>query len=187
VRDINTNQNIPVNGSVYSGTYHDDFGCGFTQYFTTSGLCQTDRPVITRNGNTLACTPATSYQWYHNGVAISGATNSTYVMVVNDGNYTVMITDGNGCTSNSATYAVIDLGVSEVDLSSVSVAPNPTKDAFAITVSSELVGLPYSLTGSDRQGYTDRQIEQSIHFCILVRQSLRTVPAASQRSKRKNL
>ena len=146
VRDINTNQNIPVNGNVYSGTYHDDFGCGFTQYFTTSGICQTDRPTITRNGNTLTCTSAISYQWYHNGVAINGATSSTYVMVVNDGNYTVMVTDGNGCTSNSATYAVINLGVNEIDLSSVSVAPNPTRDAFAITVSSELVGLPYILT-----------------------------------------
>ncbi|MGZ3864241.1 MAG: peptide-N-glycosidase F-related protein [Bacteroidia bacterium] len=27
---------IPMNGYTYSGTYHDDFGCGFTQNFTTT-------------------------------------------------------------------------------------------------------------------------------------------------------
>ena len=30
-----TAQNIPMNGYNYGGTYNNDFGCGFTQYFTT--------------------------------------------------------------------------------------------------------------------------------------------------------
>jgi hypothetical protein len=30
-----TPQNIPINGYTYAGTYSHDFGCGFTQYFTT--------------------------------------------------------------------------------------------------------------------------------------------------------
>ncbi|MFI5195634.1 MAG: peptide-N-glycosidase F-related protein [Chitinophagales bacterium] len=31
-----TGVNIPMNGYTYGGTYNNDFGCGFTQYFTTN-------------------------------------------------------------------------------------------------------------------------------------------------------
>ncbi len=37
VRNANTGINIPVKGNTYSGTYHDDFGCGFSQSFTAMG------------------------------------------------------------------------------------------------------------------------------------------------------
>lgn len=146
VRDFNNGVNLPLNGNVYSGTYHDDFGCGFTQYFTTSGVCQMDVPVISRNGNTLTATGGGTYQWYRNGVLINGATNSTYVISSN-GNYTVKVTDGGDCSNNSANYAVINVGVTEVtDLSLVSIAPNPAQNEFAIRADNELIGAAYMLT-----------------------------------------
>ncbi len=37
VRDAYTGASIPVKGSSYSGTYHDDFGCGFSQSFSSRG------------------------------------------------------------------------------------------------------------------------------------------------------
>lgn len=42
---------IPMNGYSYSGTYHDDFGCGFTQNFTTAlpvnGIDQVNKNTVT--------------------------------------------------------------------------------------------------------------------------------------------
>lgn len=146
VRDFNNGVNLPLNGNVYSGTYHDDFGCGFVQYFTTTGVCAMDAPVISRNGNTLSSTAAGTYQWYRNGVLINGATNSTYEISSN-GNYTVKVTDGGDCSANSANLAVINVGVTEVsDLSTISIAPNPTQNEFTIGANSELVGAVYILT-----------------------------------------
>jgi len=36
VRKLNASVNIPMHGYNYSGTYNNDFGCGFTQYFYTT-------------------------------------------------------------------------------------------------------------------------------------------------------
>ena len=53
-------------------------------------------PVITVNGNTLNSTSATTYQWYCNGVLITGATSQNYTASKN-GKYVVRITDDKGC------------------------------------------------------------------------------------------
>jgi hypothetical protein len=47
----------------------------------------------------------TSYQWYANGTAISGATTSTYTVNV-AGNYTVNVVDANGCSDISSNYTI---------------------------------------------------------------------------------
>ncbi len=69
---------------------------------------------VTPTGGTLTCTvrqlllTATvtggegpfAYQWYKNGVAITGATGSTYT-VKSAGTYKVVVTDNNGCSDDS--------------------------------------------------------------------------------------
>ena len=148
VRDYNNNLNLNVSGSTYTGQYHDDFGCGFVQYFTTLGQCSgVTSPAITRNGDTLFATGGNTYQWYYNGVKVNTATHSYYVMTHNNGNYSVKTDDGSGCTNTSLNYAVTNLGINDLtDLSSVSVSPNPTKDVFALKVSGEWLGASYHLT-----------------------------------------
>jgi hypothetical protein len=55
--------------------------------------------TFTYPGNvTLNSSVATGYQWYLAGNPISGATNQAYVASAS-GNYTVTVTDGNGCAS----------------------------------------------------------------------------------------
>ncbi len=60
-------------------------------------------PVISvsASGDTLFSSAATGNQWFRNGVAIAGATNQTLVITQN-GTYRAVVTDGNGCASDSS-------------------------------------------------------------------------------------
>ncbi len=154
VQDYNNgNVALPLNGNNV-GSYHDDFGCGITQYFTTVGQCQANTPSISRNGNMLIASTGVSYQWFRNGTKINGATSSIYNMTTNDGNFTVQVTDGNGCVGTSASYAVINLGLTNLyDQASVKIAPNPSSDLFTLSVSSALIGTTYTISD-----YTGRNV-----------------------------
>lgn len=144
--DVNNLVSLPLNGN-NTGSYHDDFGCGFVQYFTSTGQCQAFTPSINRNGDSLYASAGTAYQWYKNGVKIVGATGATYGMTHNDGNYTVQVTDGNGCIGTSGTYAVINLGITNLyDQASVKIVPNPATDLFTLSVNNELIGTTYTVT-----------------------------------------
>lgn len=82
--------------------------------------------VVVASGTTLAATGATgNYQWYLNGVAITGATNSTYIASQN-GNYTVAITDVHGCSGTSPTYIYTSVNDAIAGLYDISIYPNPT-------------------------------------------------------------
>ncbi len=66
-----------------------------------------------------------SYQWFLNGVEISGA-DLSYVSNVEAGNYAVEVVTGYGCTTLSEVYTV---GVTdEMSLNGLSVYPNPVSD-----------------------------------------------------------
>jgi hypothetical protein len=70
--------------------------------------------VLQGTGTTLSSEAAgkfLTYQWQRNGVDLSGETNATLALadanVVNDGNYTVIVSnDWGGVTSNAATFTV---------------------------------------------------------------------------------
>jgi hypothetical protein len=147
IKDYNSgNISLPLNGN-NTGSYHDDFGCGFTQYFTTMGECQAETPAITRLGDTLITSASGTYQWYYNGHLIAGATGSSYGIQHNNGNYSVVVDYGSGCIGRSESYAVTNLGLNDMsDLSSVVVSPNPTHDVFTIGVGIELIGSSYALS-----------------------------------------
>jgi large repetitive protein len=64
-------------------------------------------PIITEivPGVTLQSSPAVTYQWYLNGNPISGATSQTY-NYSSVGNYSVEISDANGCFALSNDFSV---------------------------------------------------------------------------------
>jgi gliding motility-associated-like protein len=73
------------------------------------------RPTISASGPltfckddsvTLKSSAASSYQWYKNGSPISGATTDTYVAKT-EGDYTVVITNSNGCASAPSLVAAV--------------------------------------------------------------------------------
>lgn len=90
-------------------------------------------PTVTQAGNHLQSSPSVSYQWYWNGSLLNGATSQTYTPTQN-GNYTVVITDSNGCQATSAIYTITDTGLGDSAGRSavVDVYPNPTTGSFTV-------------------------------------------------------
>jgi acetyltransferase-like isoleucine patch superfamily enzyme len=94
-------------------------------------------------GNTLSLTSAFSnaatFQWYKNGVAVSGATSAGYskanATTGDSGNYYVIATNGCGATLQSNTVAV-------------AVNPLPSSVTASASVASVCPGAPFNLTAS---------------------------------------
>lgn len=91
-------------------------------------------PVITQNGNTLSSSAATGNQWCDsNNNPIPGATNQTYDPP-QSGNYYVVVTDANGCSSQSALFNFIWTGIETAfkENSCFAVSPNPASSCIII-------------------------------------------------------
>jgi len=88
---------------------------------------------ILQNGDTLISNAgAVSYQWYHNGILIPGATDYYYVAPAS-GNYQVIAADNNGCEVEAVINDVI-AGISQFAVGSLQFAifPNPVNDRLEI-------------------------------------------------------
>jgi hypothetical protein len=91
-------------------------------------------PTIVKSNDTLVISPSKIYQWYFNGSPISGAAAQTYYPTVS-GNYSVQITDSNGCQNTSAMFPVTITSVgilSEIHDSQIKIYPNPAHSALTI-------------------------------------------------------
>jgi PKD repeat protein len=94
-------------------------------------------PTINFVGVDLVSSAAFGYQWFLNGNLIPGANNQSYFPSSN-GNYTVTITNVNGCTSTSAPFAFVNVGLERVDAQSTfSVQPNPTSGQFVVSLETD--------------------------------------------------
>ena len=90
-----------------AGTYTLEVNNG-TCSMTISGCVVSNEPnpVIGFNSPNILYTGSFfAYQWYKNGVAISGANSSTYYET-SPGFYTVVVTDMNGCSDTASGYTV---------------------------------------------------------------------------------
>jgi hypothetical protein len=129
--------------TVYSsGTYtvavSNASGCSDTSAVSSTTVLPVPAvPVITQVMDTLFSSSATGNQWYLNGNPIAGATGSYYV-ASQTGNYTVVVTGGNGCTSTSSAYAFIFTAVSGVGGPSTGVLlyPNPVLGTSTLLIRS---------------------------------------------------
>ncbi|MCC6186102.1 MAG: PKD domain-containing protein, partial [Chitinophagaceae bacterium] len=84
---------------------------------------------ITALGGTLTAvgSSAITWQWYRNGILIPGATAATYMPSL-AGDYTVAVTDANGCANTSSIFPYIPNGINDVFRSAgYQLYPNPTK------------------------------------------------------------
>ena len=118
----------------YTAKVTDNNGCKATTAPTNVFVNPLPVAVITQDipNNELSTTTFVAYQWYKNGVAISGAT-SQKLKVYSNGNYTVEVTDANGCKGMSAASTVTWGGIAKAATTTiVNVYPNPSHDLFNI-------------------------------------------------------
>lgn len=88
-------------------------------------------PTITQSGNTLSTQSFSSYQWQLNGSDITNANAQTYTATAN-GNYTVEVTDANGCNAISAIANVTGVGIAELTQFNTTIYPNPASTQLYI-------------------------------------------------------
>lgn len=104
-----------------------------TPYIYNSHHMAKTTPVVTNNAGVLSVTGSyTSYQWYLNNVAISGATSSTYTPTAS-GSYMVIAYSGNCANNWSFPVALTATGVEEnYNSSNVVLYPNPVTSESVI-------------------------------------------------------
>lgn len=120
-----------LEAGTYTVTVTDEAGCAREQTFVVEEI-----PVftvtITIDGNTMTATEGVSYQWYLNGEAIDGATEQMYT-ATESGNYTVEVTNEQGCTEVSD-MTMLTVAITTWDgLSDIQIFPNPATDLLHIT------------------------------------------------------
>lgn len=93
---------------------------------------QSNVPHISEALGFLSTTGTGTYQWYLNGLLIPSATQNTFAITQN-GTYTMMITDIDGCTYLSDPFTVIDVAVTDLSASSIVIYPNPVTNAFQVS------------------------------------------------------
>jgi len=117
---------VVAQGGNYAVRVADSTAC----YRTSTAIVVTVHPlpaapVVMQAGNMLSSSYPAGNQWYLNNVLISGATGQFY-SPTEEGFYSVVHTDANGCTSTSSLFAFNFTGIDEESAVSVSIYPNPS-------------------------------------------------------------
>lgn len=104
-----------------------------------------------------------TYQWFKNGVAISGATSTSYTVSnatgADAGNYTVDVTGTCGTvTSNAATLAVNTLTITSQPVSATQCAGTNVTFSVSATVSSGSISYQWSKNGVAISGETNSSL-----------------------------
>jgi hypothetical protein len=135
---INTTTN-PV--SVVYQYILTDHGCMDTELVTVVVNPLPAIPVITVSGDTLTSSANYGNQWYRSNTLINGATNQTYIETQN-GQYSVIVTDSNGCTATSAptNITVGNNELSNKSYNGLTIYPNPASDNISIAFTANTEG-----------------------------------------------
>lgn len=115
---------------VYTATLTSTSGCDsiVTLTLTVNTL---PVPSISANGNVLSTQSFDSYQWQLDANDIQGANAQTYTALEN-GNYTVWVSDDNGCEAVSSQITVTGVGIKGISQAAIKVYPNPAEDVLVI-------------------------------------------------------
>ncbi len=133
--DVTPNQN----GSSISVYAENNCGTGNTQSVNVTVL-DTPQVSVTLQGNQLSATSSASYQWYMNGILLTGETSSTITPTTN-GSYCVRVTDVNGCTGTSVPFNFVINAIGELPVEEMIIFPNPnTTGILQINFAREIEG-----------------------------------------------
>ena len=109
-------------------------------------------------------TPSYSYAWLYFGS--SQGSSSTYSPSMGDGDYTLLVTDANGCEKREMKMYTGTVGVVEEESTEVLIYPNPAQDYFVIEVVGANQQEEYELKIIDSRGRTVHEIhfKKSVYF-----------------------
>jgi hypothetical protein len=128
---------VPAQTETYTVTATDSSGCTntATQQIIVNALPST--PVITVVGSELISSAANGNQWYLEGDPISGAIEQSYTATQN-GSYSVVVTDSNGCTAQSDTLVFLITNIAAyLSNKGIQVYPNPADQFINVAFSKQ--------------------------------------------------
>jgi predicted alpha/beta-fold hydrolase len=88
-------------------------------------------PTIVLFGGELLSSAPSGNQWYYAGVPLPNQTNQNFVPIQN-GEYTVVVTNTNGCSASSLPFMYNGVGVDEAAARMFKVYPNPFEDEMVV-------------------------------------------------------
>lgn len=128
-------------------TVTDDNGCSAISGRRNISIHPVPSIAIVVQGANLFSFNAAAYQWYFNGEMISGANGSEYT-ADQPGDYSLGITDANGCTSISTSVSIEVTGINDALLESdFSIYPNPFYDVVYIQAANMVEIEVYDILG----------------------------------------
>lgn len=119
-------------GGTYSVTITTTAGCTASASVNLTAYAAAN-PVVTYSyPNVSTTTPFATYQWLLNGTPIGGATAQQHTVLQN-GDYTVIVTTADGCSDTSGIYTILNVGMNASQVSTFSVYPNPCTNFIQLT------------------------------------------------------
>jgi hypothetical protein len=120
---------------IYLVTVTDASGCSASDSVSVTVNPLPPTPTITYTiGNPIISDAPTGNQWYDQNGPIAGATNSFYTPT-QAGVYFVIVTDGNGCVSDTSNSIAYGLGVASVNDQQFEIYPNPAREKLIVKFS----------------------------------------------------
>ncbi len=159
-----TTQEITVNiSNNYSFTVTDASGC-VSPASDPIALTVNPFPVATisvASGMQLTASSGDSYQWFHNGNTVNGATDQSFEYnVLEYGVYAVAVTS-NGCTTTSSDFVYLITGF-ENHQQGLKIYPNPVDDNLTVAFPP-----PYSITIFNTTGKLLKQVECKVNSTLI--------------------
>lgn len=127
-------------------------GCSTSSDTYQLTIDRPETPKLTLNSGKIIASYGSSFQWYQDGFPIDGATEKEY-LVLETGNYFVVIKNDKGCSAKSASY---DLTIMSTPLNepvnSFNLYPNPSKGNLTISIPDDIAKKGYSFKIFDATG-----------------------------------
>jgi hypothetical protein len=97
-------------------------------------------PIVTESNFVLSVSGSfATYAWYLNGQSIGGANGPNFTATQN-GSYTVVVTDANGCSNESDPVNLTNVGMTEISGPAFRVFPNPNAGTFVLECGQPFTG-----------------------------------------------
>jgi hypothetical protein len=147
---------VYTQNGTYSVIVTDNEGCIGEAFASTSclnvGLMVV--PVISQSVDTLyAGNSYVIYQWYLDGIPLSGETDA-YLVYSQNGAYTVEVTDVYGCMATSDAYTVSDAGLNGIaEGADLMIYPNPTTNRIFIRIPGDTDSVVFGIFDSAGRAY----------------------------------